>query len=751
MFTVITSPELNKLLGDTQKYAASCNHGLLTSYHVMHVLSETEYGASELRVLGVSVANMRKEIETALTKISAPKTKDELQLSGEFRAALKNVDNYVAQKRFPAMTMAHLLTILRLKDVHTGDLLLRHGAAAPKFSTFQELMLNTSSQKNAPDTHDQSVAEAEGEIDISGFTEDMTQLSAYYDPVACRDRELELIMDILLRRTKNNPLVVGQAGVGKTALIEGLSSRLHLNKVPESLQGLQLLRVDLTNLAAGAKFQGDLEERVKVLMGKVMESNNGVILFIDEIHQLSMPGAMSTIANMLKPALARGRIRIIGATTRREYEQYISKDPALARRFERVDLEEASLEQATLMVKALKPIYEKFHDVRISDEAVLAAVELSARYIPQRTLPDKAVDIMDHACAKVVSINGACVSLADIQHSIHAVTGIPMEALTTSERERLRTLEPVLQQRVMAQDEAVEVVANAIRRNRTGLSDASRPWGSFLFLGPTGVGKTELAKTLAQYLFDDDEALLRFDMSEYTEQHSVSRLIGAPPGYVGYEQGGLLTDGVKHRPYSVVLLDEIEKAHTDVLNLLLQILDYGRATDGQGNPVDFRNTVIVLTSNLGAKEQLSALNRGEGKKEALRTARKIIRSELFNRIDDVVVFNRLEERDMPAIRDRTLTNTVRRLELRGMKLSIDDAALEFLLKEGFDAELGARPMRRAIQMHIDNRVASAILDLGDNAQGVLVRISMHPRGTTTVASLSKSIAQAQTTPLRMER
>ena len=738
MFTVITSSELNTLLGATQKYAASCNHGMLTSYHVMHVFSTTEHGSAELRALGVNLDSMRKEIDGALLKIPAPKAAGvQLQLSGEFRSALKNADDYVSQKRFPAMTVAHLLTVLRLKDVHTGDLLLRHGGAAPKFSTFQELMLNTNAQKAAPDINDKTSAEIDEAIDIGAFTEDMTQLSAYYDPVACRDRELELIMDILLRRTKNNPLIVGAAGVGKTALVEGLSTRLHLNQVPESLQGLQLLRVDLTNLAAGAKYQGDLEDRVKALMDKVLDTNNGVILFIDEIHQLTTPGAMHTVANMLKPALARGRIRLIGATTRKEYEQHIAKDPALARRFERVDLEEASLDQAKQMVTTLKPIYEKFHDVRISDEAVIAAVELSARYIPQRTLPDKAVDLMDHACAKVVAANGPRVNLIDIQNSVHAVTGIPMESLTTTERERLVVLESVLQQRVMSQDEAVESVANAIRRNRAGLSDASRPWGSFLFLGPTGVGKTELAKTLAEYLFDDAEALLRFDMSEYTEQHSVSRLIGAPPGYVGYEQGGLLTDGVKHRPYSVVLLDEIEKAHTDVLNLLLQVLDYGRATDGQGNTVDFRNTVIVLTSNLGAQDQLEAVSRPEGRKLALAFARRNIRSELFNRIDDVQVFNRLEASDMPGIRDRVLTATTLRFQLRGMGLVLDNDVQNFLLEEGFDAELGARPMRRAIQMYVDNRVASIILQQGERMPAnAVIHISMHPHGArTTVASL----------------
>lgn len=743
MFTVITSSELNKLLGDTQKYAASCNHGLLTSYHAMHELSRTDYGSAELRALGVNLDSMRKEIEGALAKVAPSTKKDELQLSGEFRSTLKNADDYVLQKRFPAMTVAHLLMVLRLKDAPTGDLLARHGAAAPKYLTFKDLMLNTMAQKAAPDTDNKSVAETQEAVDIGAFTEDMTQLSAYYDPVACRERELELIMDILLRRTKNNPLIVGQAGVGKTALIEGLSSRLHLNKVPESLQGMKLLRVDLTNLAAGAKYQGDLEDRVKALMGAVVESNSGVILFIDEIHQLTMPGAMHTVANMLKPALARGRIRLIGATTRKEYEQHIAKDPALARRFERVDLEEASLEQAKQMVTTLKPIYEKFHDVRISEEAVVAAVELSARYIPQRTLPDKAVDLMDHACAKVVAAKGPRVNLIDIQNSVHAVTGIPMESLTTTERERLVVLESVLQERVISQDEAVEAVAHAIRRNRSGLSDESRPWGSFLFLGPTGVGKTELAKTLAQYLFDDSEALLRFDMSEYTEQHSVSRLIGAPPGYVGYEQGGLLTDGVKHRPYSVVLLDEIEKAHTDVLNLLLQVLDYGRATDGQGNTVDFRNTVIVLTSNLGAHEQLEAVNREDGKRQALAQARRSIRSELFNRIDDVVVFNRLEASDMPGIRDRVLSSTTHRLKLRSIGLTLDTDVLAFLLEEGFDPELGARPMRRAIQMYVDNRVASTILQLGDRPPaGIVIRISMRPHGgRTTVASVLENTTQ----------
>lgn len=728
MFTVVTNPEFRSLLAATQKYAHACNHSLLTTYHAMHVFSNTGRGAAVLEQLGVNILNMRKDIDLALKKIAPIQDKEQLRLSGEFTSALKKVDRYAAQKRDPQITLDHLMTVLRLKDVHTGELLRKHGAAAPAQITFQDLMQYTA----APEQSGTTQASDES-VDIQDFTEDMTQLSGYYDPVACRDKELEIIMDVLLRRTKNNPLIVGQPGVGKTALVEGLSSRLHLNHVPESLQGLQLLRVDLTNLAAGAKFQGDLEERVQALMKNVMANDNGVILFIDEMHQLCMPGFI-TVANMLKPALARGRIRLIGATTRKEYDLYIAKDPALARRFERVDLEEATPAQAEEMVKKLKPVYEKFHDLRISDEAVAASVALSARYMPRRTLPDKAVDIMDHACAKVIANNGIRVNLSDIQKSVHALTGIPMEALSTSEKEKLLRLESVLDAELLGQQKGIAAVANAIRRNRAGLADASRPWGSFLFLGPTGVGKTALAKILGTFLFDKDEALLRFDMSEYNEKHSTSRLIGAPPGYVGYDQGGLLTDAVKDSPYSVVLLDEVEKAHPDIFNIFLQILDNGRVTDGQGNTVDFRNTVIIMTSNLGASEQLSA-PREEGKKLALAVARNRISSELFNRIDDVIVFDRLEKEHMPGIRDLALANTKKQLSERGIALEIDEKVLKFLLKEGFDAEFGARPMRRATQVHIDNKVAMALLGLEDSTSGVTILITMNDKNNSTVGSV----------------
>ena len=743
MFTIPTSKEMSELLSGVQQYATRSNHGLLTSFHTLFGLINTSYGSAELRAVGVDIPALNVDIERAFSKIAAPKTPGAIQLTGELRTLLKQVNDYSLQLGLPTIGLLQLMTILRAKGSRTGDLLVRHGGQ-PFSKTLAELLTSStppSTSKNVPsETSDAQavVPEApEATSDIATFTEDMTQLSAYYDPMVGRERELDLIMDILLRRTKNNPLVVGAPGVGKTALIEGLSARLQRNDVPESLQGLRLLRVDLTNLTAGAKFQGDLEDRVQALMREVTQ-NSSTVLFIDEIHLLGASTAMQTVANMLKPALARGRLRLIGATTRREYEQYIAKDPALARRFERVDLDEASLEQAKHMLANVKPIYEKYHDVRISDEAVEASVTLSSRYIPDRTLPDKAIDLLDHACAKVVAANEQKVQLSHVQAALHAMTGIPMESLSSTERDKLLRLESVLSERVMAQTDAVNIVANAIRRNRTGLADPSRPWGSFLFLGPTGVGKTELAKTLAQVLFDDDNALLRFDMSEYTEQHSVSRLIGAPPGYVGYEQGGLLTDGVRHQPYSVVLLDEIEKAHTDVLNLLLQVLDYGRATDGQGNAVDFRNTVLVLTSNLGAAEQLDALNGQDGKVAALHVARQTIRSELFNRIDDVLVFNRLENHDMPMIRDKLLESTIQRLALRHVELIVDSDALDFLAREGFDAELGARPMRRAIQQYVENKVASLLLESNHNGTDkITVRIGLTTNRRSTQAAVGR--------------
>lgn len=719
-----------QLLNGVQQYAIRSNHGALTSFHALFGLTRTPFGSAELRAVGVDIASLTAEIERVFLKISPPKTANVVQLTGELRSLLKFVDEYSVNTNVPNIGLLQLLTLLRAKNTLTGDLLVRHGGE-PFLKTIPELLQKPEVAKVSKESG--STEESDTANSIQAFTEDMTQLSAFYDPMVGRDRELELIMDILLRRTKNNPLVIGAPGVGKTALIEGLSARLQSNRVPESLRGLRLLRVDLTNLTAGAKFQGDLEERVQALMREVTQ-NHSTILFIDEVHLLGSSVAMQTVANMLKPALARGRLRLIGATTRREYEQYIAKDPALARRFERVDLEEASIPQATQMLATVKPIYEKYHDVRISDDAVNAAVALAARYIPSRTLPDKAIDALDHACARVVAANGQNVLLEHVQAALHAMTGIPMESLSSNEREKLLRLESVLGERVMAQHDAVVTVANAIRRNRAGLADPSRPWGSFLLLGPTGVGKTEMAKTLAEMLFDDDNALLRFDMSEYTEQHSVSRLIGAPPGYVGYEQGGLLTDGVRHQPYSVVLLDEIEKAHPDVLNLLLQVLDYGRATDGQGNSIDFRNTVLVLTSNLGAQEQLEAHHAQQGKAAALQVARRTIRSELFNRIDDVLVFNRLEAHDMPMIRDKLLTHTTRRLLAHGVQLTVSPEALDFLAMDGFDPELGARPMRRAIQCHVENKVASLMLASTEHS---MIRIDMNPNRTGTMAHVVK--------------
>ncbi len=731
MFDLQLSTELRKILSDAQRLSQTFSHNSITSYHAMYILCEDPLGKTELSALGVKIDSIKREIEQAFQKMVTRQGDTQAVLSLEFRKVLDNLNKYAKRKDVTTISLAHLLTIFRLKDSSTGDLLIRHGASAPpsSVSTFAELMVNDT---NAKFNDQKDKAAAVNIQNIESFTENMSLLSAYYDPVVCRDREMELLTDVLLRRTKNNPLVVGQPGVGKTALIEGLTNKLQSASVPDSLQGIQVLRVDLTNLTAGAKFQGDLEERVRNLMDAVVRSDHGIVLFIDEIHQLGMPGPLSVVANMLKPALARGRIRLIGATTRKEYDLYIAKDPALSRRFERIDLEEATIDQSKQMVMTIRPMYSRYHELKITDEAANASVELSARYIPQRTLPDKAIDVMDHACAKAVAANKPVVTIEEVQQTIHAMTGIPMDALTTTEKEKLLHLEGVLEQRVMAQDDAVETVANAIRRNRTGLSDPSRPWGSFLFLGPTGVGKTELAKTLAQYLFDDDNALLRFDMSEYTEQHSVSRLIGAPPGYVGYEQGGLLTDSVRFQPYRVILLDEIEKAHADVLNLMLQVLDYGRATDGQGNTVDFRNTVIVMTSNLGARHQLSNPSVVDGKKQALAEARRHIRSELFNRIDDVLVFNKLERANLPKIRDKMLESTHQRLVTKNIELSLSTEVQDFLLEQGFDPELGARPMRRAIQTFIENKVASMLLQINAFTSPRKLHIKMNLAGDSTV-------------------
>ena len=605
------------------------------------------------------------------------------------------------------------------------------------------------------------------------------------DPVIGRDTEITRAVQILSRRTKNNPVLIGEPGVGKTAVAEGLAQKIAAAEVPDELMDKRLLSLDLSAMVAGTKYRGEFEERVKALLDEVRREGN-VILFLDELHTIvgagSAEGAVDA-ANILKPALGRGELRVVGATTLAEYRRYIEKDAALERRFQPITVGEPTEEQALAILRALRPRYESHHRLKISDEALAAAVTLSRRYITGRFLPDKAVDLMDEAASRVrmgtrpdspelrameakaaeaERDRAAAVAeqnyeraamLRDVEHScreqaeqerealrraqrekqrtvgeedvaavVSAWTGVPVTRLTEDEGERLLRLEDTLHARVVGQDEAVREVARALRRARAGLRDPKRPVGSFLFLGPTGVGKTELCRALADAVFGDEEALVRLDMSEYMERHTVSRLVGAPPGYVGYDEGGQLTEKVRRRPWSVVLFDEIEKAHEDVWNLLLQILEDGVLTDAQGRRVDFRNTVLVMTSNVGAKAITSSAAKlgfaqaedSDGgfarvKETVMAELRATFKPEFLNRIDSTVVFRRLSRADVSGIARRMLKATVQRAAALGVTLTVEDAAVERIADEGFDPLYGARPLRRVIRAEVEDAVAELLL------------------------------------------
>ena len=656
---------------------------------------------------------------------------------------------------------------------------------------------------------------------LAEFARDLTAMArmGQLDPVIGRDTEITRAVQILSRRTKNNPVLIGEPGVGKTAVAEGLAQKIAAAEVPDELMDKRLLSLDLSAMVAGTKYRGEFEERVKALLDEVRREGN-VILFLDELHTIvgagSAEGAVDA-ANILKPALGRGELRVVGATTLAEYRRYIEKDAALERRFQPITVGEPTEEQALAILRALRPRYESHHRLKISDEALAAAVTLSRRYITGRFLPDKAVDLMDEAASRVrmgtrpdspelrameakaaeaERDRAAAVAeqnyeraamLRDVEHScreqaeqerealrraqrekqrtvgaedvaavVSAWTGVPVTRLTEDEGERLLRLEDTLHARVVGQDEAVREVARALRRARAGLRDPKRPVGSFLFLGPTGVGKTELCRALADAVFGDEEALVRLDMSEYMERHTVSRLVGAPPGYVGYDEGGQLTEKVRRRPWSVVLFDEIEKAHEDVWNLLLQILEDGVLTDAQGRRVDFRNTVLVMTSNVGAKAITSSAAKlgfaqaedGDGgfarvKETVMAELRATFKPEFLNRIDSTVVFRRLSRADVSAIARRMLKATVQRAAALGVTLTVEDAAVERIADEGFDPLYGARPLRRVIRAEVEDAVAELLLS-GTLHAGGAARIAAED-GTLRVRREEPSIPAAAET------
>ncbi len=622
---------------------------------------------------------------------------------------------------------------------------------------------------------------------LDSFSRDLTKAAknGEIDPVIGRDEEIKRIIQILSRRTKNNPCLIGEPGVGKTAIAEGLALKIANGEVPEHLRDKRVVALDLTGMVAGTKYRGDFEDRIKNAIEEVKKSKN-IILFIDELHTIIGAGAAegsADAANILKPSLARGDFQVIGATTLEEYRKYIEKDAALERRFQPVKVGEPSEEDAVAILKGLRDRYEAHHKVKISDEAIEAAVKLSSRYIADRYLPDKAIDLVDEAASKVrlsaltypneikdleteletlESEKTAAISEQDFERaaqlrdeqkniteqlekaknswqesakeSSHEVsaqdiaaivsswTKIPVVELTREESERLLNMEKILHERVVGQEEAVSAVSRAIRRGRVGIKDPKRPIGSFIFLGPTGVGKTELCKALAQAMFGDENAMLRLDMSEYMEKHTVSRLVGSPPGYVGYDEGGQLTEAVRRKPYSVVLFDEIEKAHPDVFNMLLQILEDGRLTDSQGRTVDFKNTIIIMTSNVGARritEKSTAFGfTPETEKQEEVNVRDLVMSELkqvfrpefLNRVDDIIVFNKLTKPEIKEIAGKMLETLTKRLDTLGVKITFTDSAVEKIADEGFDDTYGARPLRRAIVTNIEDKLSERMLE-----------------------------------------
>ena len=668
------------------------------------------------------------------------------------------------------------------RNVSPGDAVTEHPVQK------QSISGNGSAQETASEEYMQEEAGEEENVSaLEKFGTDMTKKAAEntYDPVIGREDVLERVIQILSRRTKNNPVLTGEPGVGKTAVAEGLAQRIADGRVPANLKNRRIISMDLVGMLSGARFRGDFEERIKTFLEEA-EADGNIILFIDELHMIMGAGAGASetmdAANILKPILARGGLQVIGATTLKEYRRYIEKDAAFERRFQSVAVEEPDQEDAVKILLGLKGRYESYHGLTITEDAVRAAVSLSSRYIQDRFLPDKAVDLMDEAASRIRtralstpswlldledeirrigrekkkaadaqeyekaavlrdSQNSlvkeltekqtewqkqqcSCVDAEDIAEVVSAWTGIPVTMLTEDETRQLRELESSLHSRVIGQDDAVRAVARAIRRGRTGVADPDRPVGSFLFLGPTGVGKTELCRAMAEVLFHDENAMIRLDMSEYMEQYTVSKLIGSPPGYVGYDEGGQLTEMVRRKPYSIILLDEIEKAHPDVWNTLLQILDDGRLTDAQGRTVSFKNTIIVMTSNIGAREITGKSSLGfarneeseeERREENIRSrvmeaVKMTFRPEFINRLDEVIVFHPLKQEDVRKIADLQITKLADRMKKQGITLRVEESAVDLLSEKGYDPAFGARPLKRTIQSMLQNAVADRILD-----------------------------------------